>query len=146
MAVRGLIAAQTASRRLEDPMDPISLSTLVGLITQSAAGQAGKSAWDGLTELTRRAFRHGSSVEVALQQAKAGGPESVLELAGHLVQGAAADPDLADLLRAWIAQVQQVSDGAVNNTISAGARARDVVQARDVGTIHFGGNREYPTG
>jgi len=122
-------------------MDPISLSTLVGLIAKSAAGEAGKTAWHTLTTLTRRALG-GSHAETALEQAKDGAPDSAMDLAGRLVQAAGADPQVAHLIHAWITQTQQALDaGTVTNTITGDARIRgDVVQARDIGTVHFGRN------
>lgn len=126
-------------------MDPISISTLVTLITQSAAEEAGKSSWEGLGALARRAFRHGPHADAALRAAKEAAPAGVLDLAGYILQEAAADPQLAGLLRAWIRQTQQTAAtaGDVANTISG--RARDVVQGRDINTINFGGRPDNLT-
>lgn len=122
-------------------MDSISLSTLITLITQSAAGEAGKSAWEGLIALTRRAFGHEQRAEAALQAAKAGGPAGALDLAGHLMQRATDDPELMRFLRTWMTEAKRftATDGVTVNTISGDAHLRDAVQARDVGTIHLGG-------
>src|SRR6266568_5098394 len=122
-------------------MDPISLSVLLGLITKSAAGEAGKSAWAGLTRLTRRAFGDQEHAERALQQAQ-DEHEGAVDLAGQLMSSATADPELADLIRAWIGQTQQAAaDEAVINTISGQAQiCGHAIQARDIGSVQLGGH------
>ena len=118
-------------------MDPISVSTLVGLITQSAAGEAGKSAWEGLAGLARRVFDRPNDGAAALERAKEGDQDSALDLAGLLVQRAAADPHFAGLLRIWMIQTHQAgASGSLTNAIGGNARIRgNVVQARDIGTV-----------
>ena len=121
-------------------MDSISLSTLVGLITQSAAGAAGKSAWETLAGLASRAFGGRQRADAALRKAKDGESGGALELAGYLVQAAAIDPDLARLLRTWISETESAKNAEiVINTISGSARITGhVVQARDIGSVHIG--------
>lgn len=122
-------------------MDPISLSTLLGLITQSAAGEAGKSAWEGMAGLARRAFGHGRQAEAALQQAKDGDQGGTLDLAGRLVQAAATDPELARLLQAWITETQRAAaQRPVTNTISGHARIRGtIIQAGHIDSVQQSG-------
>ncbi|WP_431955803.1 hypothetical protein [Nocardia lijiangensis] len=121
-------------------MDPISLSVLLALITHAAAGEAGKSAWNGLARLTRRAFGDEARAERALEQAQ-NDHDGAVDLAGHLMNSAADDPVLADLLRTWIGHTQQAAaDEAVVNTISGQAQVHGhAVQARDIGSVHLGG-------
>ena len=121
-------------------MEPISLSALVALITQAAAGEAGKGAGDGLIALVRRAIGHGSHAQSALDRSREGDQSATLDLAGRLVQGAAADPEFDHLLRAWMAEVQrQSSSQAVLNGIGGNARIHgDVVQAGQIGTVNLG--------
>ncbi|MFI9637155.1 hypothetical protein ACIHAX_31115 [Nocardia sp. NPDC051929] len=125
-------------------MDPISLSVLLALITQAAAGEAGKSAWNGLARLTRRAFGDEHRADRALQRAQ-DDRDGAIDLAGHLMNGAAADPVLADLIRTWIDHTQQAAaDEAVINTIGGQAQVHGhVVQARDIGNVQLGG-RDNP--
>lgn len=121
-------------------MEPITIGLLVGLIVQAAAGEVGKSAWSGLTHLTRRAFRDDEVSTRALETAAAD-EAGATELAGGLVRSAADDPAFEELLRSWIAHTQQAATGeAVVNTISGGAQVHGhAVQARDVGSVHLGG-------
>lgn len=127
-------------------MDPISLSALVALITKSAAGEAGKSAWEGLVGLARRAFGHGPQAEAALRGTEEGDRDAALDLAGRLVQSAAADPELDGLLRSWIARAREApGTGNVTNNFGGNARVHgDVVQARDIGTVNLGRDRRSP--
>lgn len=120
-------------------MDPISLSMLVGLITQSAAEEAGRNAWEAFTGLVRRAFGREQHAEAALEKAEEGDQDSTLDLAGRLVQSAATDPEIAELLRAWMAEAQQATpQGSVANTISGQARVSGgAVQGRDFGSVRL---------
>ncbi|MEV0366947.1 hypothetical protein [Nocardia fusca] len=121
-------------------MDPISVGLLFGLIAQSAAGEIGKSAWRGLTQLTHRAFGDESRATQALEQAREN-EAGVADLAEHLADNAANDPSFAELLRAWVTHTQQAAtDDAVVNTIGGQAQIHGhAVQARDVGSIRLGG-------
>ncbi|PPJ00193.1 hypothetical protein C5E51_35450 [Nocardia nova] len=120
-------------------MDPISIGLLLGLITKSAAGEAGKSAWKGLSQLARRAFGDETQAELALEKAQ-DHDEGARDLAGYLMSRAAADPDLADILRTWIDHTQQAAtEEGVINTISGQAQIRGhAIQARDIGNITLG--------
>ena len=121
-------------------MDPVSLSMLVGLITKSAAGEAGKSAWQTLVGMVRHAFGSREQTEIALRKASDADPDGALELAGYLVQAAAADPELGRMLRTWISEAESATHtGTVINAIGGSARIHgNVVQARDIDTVHLG--------
>lgn len=121
-------------------MDLISLSTLVTLITQSAAGEAGKTAWANLRTLTRRMLGHDQHANTALEKAQHATPDGALELAGQLVQAAAANPDFSRLLRVWMTEASQATGHttAVINTIGGNARIQGhVVQTGEIGTLHI---------
>lgn len=119
-----MTARTTNDTEAHGGLDPISLGALVALITQSAAGEAGKSAWEGLGTLARRAFRHEQRAEAALQAVREGLPAAPLDLAGHLIQRAVGDPELMGLLHAWMSETQQITaaDGPLS-TRSAARRA-----------------------
>lgn len=78
-------------------MGPISIGLLLGLITKSAAGEAGKSAWKGLSQLARRASATRQAA-LDLQNAQ-DHDEGAQDLAQHLMSPPPPTPDLADPLR-----------------------------------------------
>lgn len=118
-------------------MDSISITELAALIARAAAGEAGKSAWDGLLAVARRAFGRGHAT--AIDAAKAGDRGAAVEVAGALVQLSTADAELAQTLRQWMAESGENARSGVSNVISGHARVHgNVVQARDIGSVHFG--------
>lgn len=127
-------------------MEPISMTVLLGLVTAAAAGEAGKSAWNGLAQLARRAFGNEERADRALQRTQQE-QDGAVDLAGHLVGSAATDPDLAELIRTWIRHTQQAAaDEATVNTIGGQAQIHGhTVQARDIGSINLGGSSNPPS-
>jgi hypothetical protein len=114
-------------------MDPISAQALATLIAQAAAGEAGKSTWNGLLALARRAFGRSHPARAAIEQAAAGDHAAAERAAEQLVAQASADPAVAEALRAWMAEARTHA-AEVTNTISGEARIEgNVVQARDIG-------------
>ncbi|WP_424535085.1 hypothetical protein ACOZ38_33635 [Sphaerisporangium viridialbum] len=120
-------------------MDPTTLTAIMSALIGGAAGEAGKSAWASLTTLVRQRFGSDSTAVAALERPDSGKPDQV---AGILVDLAAADPEFGKELHRWTTEatrvIQQKRD--VSNTISGEARiSGPVVQAGDVhGSINFG--------
>jgi len=119
-------------------MDPISVDALAALILQAAAGESGKSAWNGLLSLARRAFKRSHAAQGALEQAATGDQAAAAQAAEHLLAQSRLDPAVAAALRAWMTEAGAHA-GDVTNTISGQARIHgNVVQARDIeGSITF---------
>ena len=135
-------------------MDPLSVSAVAAVLNRvlgSAAAEAGKSAWAGLVRLVRSAFPdHAAVAEAAEQLTPAAGPDqgnppdrnAVIDLSAELVGLARSDAGFDGALREWLERAGSLSiDGGVTtNVISDGATVHgNVVQARDVGSISFGG-------
>lgn len=119
-------------------MEPMSVDALTALVVRAAAGEVGKSAWSGLLALARRAFSRSHPARAALERAATGEHAAAADAAGHFAAQSRSDPQLAEALQAWAADVLAQA-AAVTNSISAQARiGGNVVQARDInGPISF---------
>ena len=116
-------------------MDPVSTTLVVAGVKQamdSAAGEAGKQAWQGFVGLVRRAFNRPDAVVE---------PAQAESLAAAVAGAAQLDPALAADVRSWLELVGQLGghDESVTNTIGDGAQiSGSVVQGRDFhGPITF---------
>ena len=151
-----------------DPLTVSAVAAVLNRVLSSAAAEAGKSvvaeagksAWAGLVRLVRSTFPNHAAVAEAAERLTPGtGPDTapgqntvpdqpapdqnaVIDLSAELVGLARSDAGFEGALREWLARTGSVSvEGGVNtNVISDGARVQgNVVQARDVGSISFGG-------
>ncbi len=134
-------------------MDPLTVSAVAAVLNRvlgATAAEAGKSAWSGLVRLVRSAFPDRAAVAEAAERLTAGAvpgqavpnqnvvPDQNAELVG-LARG---DAGFEGALREWLGRADSLSvDGGVTtNVISDGATVHgNVVQARDIGSISFGG-------
>ncbi|MGK5638698.1 hypothetical protein ACSNOK_10365 [Streptomyces sp. URMC 126] len=131
-------------------MDPISASVLVAL-AGGAGGEAGRQAWQGLTALVRRPFRHGdddspapapplqvSSAQpelTALQNAPTD-PDRAQALVTALGVRAALDARFRHDLDEWWQRARSVGTGGdVHNHISGGTYNAPTFQGRDYSGI-----------
>lgn len=135
-------------------MDPLTASAVMAVLNKvlgSAAAEAGKSAWAGLVGLVRSAFPDRAAVAEAAERLTPGGApgqnaapdqNAVLDLSSELVGLARSDAGFEGALREWLgrAGALAVDGGVTTNVISDGATVHgNVVQARDIGSISFGG-------
>lgn len=119
-------------------MDPLSASLLTGTLTTllgSAAGEAGKQAWQALTSGVRQLLAKDSP---AVQQLEHADPQPD-QLAASITDAAGDNPEFGEWLNRWHAETITIVSGqdAVANTVSG--HATNVVQARDIhGPVTFG--------
>jgi hypothetical protein len=128
-------------------VDPLTASALTATITallNSAAGEAGKSAWTSLTGTARRLFGSTSAEVAALENAAASTETPAIEVAAtQLLAGARRNPDFADFLTGWQAEAVELvrieqGAGSVSNVVSPNAQIGKLFQGRDVhGDITF---------
>ncbi|MCX4098122.1 hypothetical protein [Nocardia sp. alder85J] len=105
-------------------------------ILDSAAGEAGKRAWEALATLLGR---HRSEPDATEEPVPVPETDSEIEdLANRLARIAAADPAAAERLRAWLDGIDGDPPGTTHNTISGTVQGH-AIQARDIsGPITFG--------
>jgi hypothetical protein len=129
-------------------MDPITASALTAVLLKVGEGvtsEAGKQLWEKFTGVVKGAFGRTAPEVSAARELEAGNADrgQVEALAQVLAAQSERDPELAEDLRAWIAEVEQRSPngGDVTNIISGNAKVRgNVLQTRDVhGNINLGG-------
>lgn len=135
-------------------MDPLTVSAVAAVLNRvlgATAAEAGKSAWSGLVRLVRSAFPDRAAVAEAAERLTAGAvpnqnvvpdQNAVIDLSAELVGLARGDAGFEGALREWLGRADSLSvDGGVTtNVISDGATVHgNVVQARDIGSISFGG-------
>jgi hypothetical protein len=129
-------------------MDPLTVSAVAGVLRQvlgGATAEAGKNAWAGLVKLVRSAFPERAAVAEAAEQLTPGvAPDqnAVIDLSAELVGLARTDAGFEGALREWLGRAGSLSvdGGATTNVIRDGATVHgNVVQARDTGSISFGG-------
>ncbi|GAA3620405.1 hypothetical protein GCM10022223_41640 [Kineosporia mesophila] len=125
-------------------MDPLTVTALSGLLTTllgSAAGEAGKSAWNSLTATTQRLLGREAPATTALEAAAGGSPAAIEVAAGRMVDAAAHDPEFARTLGQWhektTGDIQIAGAGGVNNSVSGDAQVGRLIQAHTVGDITF---------
>ncbi|MBO2446916.1 hypothetical protein J4573_07425 [Actinomadura barringtoniae] len=127
-------------------MDPITASALTAVLLkvgEGATGEAGKQLWEKFTGLVKTAFGRTAPEVSAAQELQTGNADQtqVESLAQAVVAMSERDPELAQGLRAWIAEAEQpASTGNVTNTISGNAKVTgSVIQGRDFhGNINLG--------
>ncbi|WP_216900294.1 hypothetical protein [Nocardia alni] len=122
-------------------MDPIVTGPLlVGAlhkVLDSAAGEAGKRAWDALTGLITR-YRSRSQEKEGLGETVPETDAEIEALVRRILDIVATNPQLAAELRSWQAEVDTALPSTVSNTVSGNVQG-NVVQARDIsGPITFG--------
>lgn len=130
-------------------MDPITAAALTAL-AGGLGGEAARQAWQGLTALVRRPFRHaesgapagGSGVssgerELASLEDDPADPARAQALATALGVRAALDEDFRQLLEDWWRQAQADSVGEVHNQITGGTQHGPVLQGKDFSSITF---------
>ncbi|MGW1076529.1 hypothetical protein [Streptomyces sp. NPDC002537] len=137
-------------------MDPITAAALAAL-AGSVGGEAGRQAWQGLSELVRRPFRRGESqeateapgvtsgrLELASLEDAPDDPVRAQALATALGVRAALDAEFRVLLDEWWQRAQAIgTDGGVHNHISGGTQ-REVFQGRDFSNITLNVHRTAP--
>lgn len=127
-------------------MDALSMTLVVSAITTlvtGAAGEAGKQAWTGLTEIVRKAFGGDSEEKAALDLllATPENEQAVREVSGTIVDRARKDPVFASDLEAWLGEVREETrlDGPTNVIAGEATVHGPVFQGRDFsGPITFG--------
>lgn len=129
-------------------MDPLTVSAVAAVFNRvlgGTAAEAGKSAWAGLVRLVRSAFPDRAAVAEAAERLTAGAvpnQNAVIDLSAELVGLARGDAAFEGVLREWLERADPlpVDGGVTTNVISDGATVHgNVVQARDIGSISFGG-------
>ncbi len=135
-------------------MDPLTVSAVAGVLHQvlgGASAEAGKNAWAGLVKLVRSAFPERAALAEAAEQLTPGtasnsntvpDQNAVIDLSAELVGLARTDAGFEGALREWLGRAGSLSvdGGATTNVIRDGATVHgNVVQARDTGSISFGG-------
>lgn len=122
-------------------MDPVSVGLLAAL-AGGAGGEMGRQAWQGLSALVHRPFRHRGPSRSGVSSAKAelvaleedpGDAELAKALSTALAARAALDDDFHTGLQRWHEQARLVrtGDGAVRSTINGGTFHGPVIQGRD---------------
>lgn len=126
-------------------MDPITAAALTAL-AGSVGGDAGRSAWQGLTALVRRPFRRGApddglpdgvpgvssgEPELTALAAQPGDPLRAQALATALGVRAALDGEFRALLEEWWQEARRGAGDEIHNSISGGTQNGPVLQGRD---------------
>ncbi|WP_033226944.1 MULTISPECIES: hypothetical protein [unclassified Streptomyces] len=123
-------------------MDPISAAALAAL-AGGVGGEAGRNAWQALSALIRRPFRHGEAdgapvvssgeAELTALTRSPGESERAQRLSTALAVRAALDAEFRLALESWWRQAEPActGEGAVTNQISGGTQYGPVVQGRD---------------
>ncbi|MCX4804335.1 hypothetical protein ACFWWM_17305 [Streptomyces sp. NPDC058682] len=129
-------------------MDPITAAALAAL-AGGLGGEAGRHAWQGLSDLVRRPFRRGETQEVTEAPGVSSGiaeltlleesptdPVHAQALATALGVRAALDAEFRSLLEEWWQRAQAMGPASneVHNHISGGNQ-REVFQGRDFSNI-----------
>ncbi|MBV2357139.1 hypothetical protein KUM39_22645 [Streptomyces sp. J2-1] len=139
-------------------MDPITGAALAAL-AGSLGGEAGRSAWQGLTALVRRPFRRTGQEDAQLPDGlPSGEPElTALQrdpanqahaqaLATALGVRAALDAEFRARLDEWWEQTRSTSIDVVENRVTGGTQG-NVVQGRDFTGLTFNiGGPPSPSG
>ena len=129
-------------------MDPLTATTLTGTLTAllgSTAGEAGKSAWNALSTVTRQLLGRRAPASVALEAAAEGPVEAraqALEVASAAILVAAAEnPEFSKALVRWHEQnagtVQITGSSGVSNSVSGHAQVDRLIQAHTIGDVSF---------
>jgi hypothetical protein len=120
-------------------MDP-GLTSLLPLVlaklTESMAGEAGRTMWESLVATVRRLARR-DEARRSLQavEAAGGGAKEAQQAADVLRQEAAANPDFEAALVAWLRAAANVAnvDSAVTNIVAGSAQIRGpVIQTNSI--------------
>ncbi|MBC6457561.1 hypothetical protein [Actinomadura sp. HBU206391] len=126
-------------------MDPITASALVAVLVKvldGASGEAGRQTWTALTGLVRQTFgRRSETAETAGELERNPGDRARVEtLAEALAAEARRDPEFADELRDWLADVERPAGGGdiITNNVGGSAKVGNVIQARDISGINIG--------
>ncbi|MFH8344246.1 hypothetical protein [Streptomyces sp. NPDC018045] len=130
-------------------MDPITAAALTSL-AGSLGGEAGRNAWQGLSSLVRRPFRHAAreesgdgcgpssgAAELTRLESDPANPAHAQALATALGVRAALDTEFRTLLEAWWQHAHISPADAVHNHITGGTQNGPVVQGRDFSHLTF---------